>query len=129
MNIPQYTYYIGQRERLLAAVMLAQGSITDERELAGATVTVSAGSKQYTVEPRENDTPRAYRKRLQQLDAAVKAIFMQDGLLGEMCVNLCGKQYVVEPTPEQQERQEYQILKKLMKMAERDEKAAAKKYK
>lgn len=101
MKIQQYKLFIEQRELLLADTLAAAGKLTRGAGLP-AKCTITANGKQYPVEPIKQETVAAYRKRFKQVDAAVKGMLGREGTLETITVNMAGRQYKIEPTPEQE---------------------------
>lgn len=104
MTIDQYRHYTAQRELLLVDALAAKGKPTVDGKLpASCTITVTNGN-QYKLTPIEQETVAAYRRRFRQVDAAVKGMLCRTGTLEPITVNMQGKTYHIDPTPDQQKQ-------------------------
>lgn len=105
MKKEQYIPYIEQREQLLVDALAAAGKPMDGGKLPDK-CTITTNGQEYKVTPIKTQTAAAYRKRFMQVDAAAKGMLQRQGYLGQITVELAGRQYVLDPTPEQEREQE-----------------------
>lgn len=119
MTIDQYRHYTAQRELLLVDALAAKGKPTADGKLpASCTITATNGNK-YKLTPIEQETVAAYRRRFKQVDAAVKGMLCRTGTLEPITVNMQGKVYHIDPTPEQQSQLENRKYKESLRYAEK----------
>lgn len=118
MRKEQFIPYIEQREQLLVAALAASGKPIDGGKLPEK-CTITTNGQEYKIRPIKAQTAAAYRKRFEQVDAAAKGMLRQQDCLEKITVNMAGKQYILDPTPEQERErdieQEFEATKYIYK--------------